>query len=131
MPTDNEAKLREYLKQVTTTLRQTRRRLRDVRQRDREPIAIVGLGCRFPGGADSPENLWKLLAAGTDAVAELPRDRGWDIDGMYGTDAGPGMSQTREGAFLDDAAGFDAGFFGISPREALTLDPQQCVFLEE
>ncbi|HEY0935209.1 MAG TPA: beta-ketoacyl synthase N-terminal-like domain-containing protein, partial [Trebonia sp.] len=130
MATDNEEKLREYLKQVTARLRQTRQRLHDARERDREPVAIVGMGCRFPGGADSPDDLWDLVAGGTDAVGGFPQDRGWDIGGLYGDNSEEGMAQTRQGAFVYGAAGFDAGFFGISPREALTMDPQQRVILE-
>ena len=91
----------------------------------REPVAIVGMGCRFPGGVADPEALWKLLAARTDAVSEFPADRGWHI----WADASA-ADQPGQGGFLTDAAGFDAGFFGISPREALAMDPQQRLLLE-
>ena len=96
-----------------------------------EPIAIVGMACRFAGDTDSPEALWQLLLDGTDAVTELPDDRGWDIAGRYDpTGERPGGFYQREGGFLGEPAGFDAEFFGISPREALAMDPQQRLLLE-
>ncbi|MEU0150252.1 type I polyketide synthase, partial [Streptomyces sp. NPDC006288] len=91
-----------------------------------EPIAIVSMGCRFPGGVTDAEGLWRLLSGSVDAISPFPEDRGWELDGLDAS----GSSFRREGGFLDDAAGFDAGFFGISSREALAMDPQQRLLLE-
>ncbi|MFF7756279.1 type I polyketide synthase [Streptomyces sp. NPDC007971] len=95
-----------------------------------EPLAIVGMSCRYPGGVTSPEELWNLVAAGTDAISVLPEDRGWVIEDTVGTDDEYTGKPVRAGGFVYDASGFDAGFFGISPREATSMDPQQRLLLE-
>ncbi|MGY5075372.1 SDR family NAD(P)-dependent oxidoreductase, partial [Streptomyces griseus] len=118
-----EAKLRDYLKRAIAEGRQVRQQLRDLEEKTREPIAVIGMACRFPGGVISPEQLWALVANGVDAVGDFPEDRGW---ARFSSEA----SYTKAGGFLDGVGDFDPEFFGISPREALSMDPQQRLLLE-
>ncbi|GIE89892.1 hypothetical protein Are01nite_63720 [Actinoplanes regularis] len=120
----NEDKLRHFLKQVTADLHQTRQRLSEMEGRSSEPIAIVGMACRTPGGVTDPDGLWELVVNGRDAITGFPDDRGWDIDADGRT------LRCRRGGFLDDVAGFDPLFFGISPGEARAMDPQHRLTLE-
>ena len=124
---------RTLLQNAFLELREMRGRLERLEQKEtaaREPIAIIGMGCRLPGGADNPEAFWRSLREGVDTVTEVPRDR-WDLDAYYDPDPeAPGKMYTRHGAFLERVDGFDAEFFGVSPREAEELDPQQRLLLE-
>ncbi|WP_439677873.1 SDR family NAD(P)-dependent oxidoreductase [Embleya sp. MST-111070] len=136
----NEERLRHFLRETATDLRRTKQRLHEVESAAREPVAIVAIGCRLPGGVRSAEDLWELVRTGTDAIAGFPCDRGWDPANVYadlpggeggaGGSARSGGSTTRQGGFVYDAAEFDAEFFGVSPHEALAMDPQQRLLLE-
>ncbi|GAB3888362.1 hypothetical protein GCM10029964_055890 [Kibdelosporangium lantanae] len=112
----SERELRDYLRKATARLRDANERIRDLEQSRREPIAVVSAGCRLPGGVSTPDQLWRLVVDGVDAVGAFPTDRGWDLDELYDpTGERPGSVAIRAGGFLDAVADFDAEFFGISP----------------
>ncbi len=129
----NDVEIQTYqqrLKQALDALQKLRSRLEAVEAASREPVAIIGIGCRYPGGANSPDAFWQLIRGGVDAISEVPPDR-WDIDAYYDPDRqAPDKMYTRYGGFLDQVGHFDPQFFGISPREARSMDPQQRLLLE-
>ena len=121
----------EALRKALVQVERLKSKNRALLERSGEPIAIVGMSCRFPGGVDSPDSLWDMVADERDVMSEFPTDRGWDLAGLFDDDPdAPHKCYARAGGFVDDVAGFDAGFFGVAPSEALATDPQHRMLLE-
>src|SRR5688572_20453862 len=118
------------LKRALFALKDMRAKLDEVERAKNEPIAVVGMACRIPGGVNTPEEFWQMLHEGSEGIRDIPSER-WDVDAYYDPDPDvPGKMMSRRGGFLDQIDGFDPQFFGISPREATTIDPQQRLLLE-
>src|ERR1700678_1510343 len=121
----------EALRKALVQVERLKSKNRALLERSGEPIAIVGMSCRFPGGVDSPDSLWDMVADERDVMSEFPSDRGWDLAGLFDDDPdAPHKCYARAGGFVEDVAGFDAGFFGVAPSEALATDPQHRMLLE-